>query len=815
VSALGELSGLDILNMGSNELESLPADIFVGLNNLKYLDLSSNRLVMLPLDAFNGLEQLQTLFLNFNRLQTTAPGAFNGLEQLQILYLSSNLLSELEADSFESLSALSTLYLLDNVIVSLEDFAFRGLGALQELRLDKNTLGSLSRSAFAGLENSLEILYLSGNPLNDPQPQADLFADLSKLQVLNLVGTSVDCFQFAPLPNPLSLRCTGGFAIETGVFQVVEAGDEVIPVGGVLISEFGPANAIDRQIATKFRIERSPSSNTPEESMGFIVVPSMGAVVVKGLQFTSADDQAGVAPVGADPVAYELDCTLDNGTNYFNLAVGQILPSFISRFETTDVIRFSNNVLCPMYKLTFPPISSNQDVLQIGQVAFWGTTTPTAASDSDLLVQVVLPVSIIAGLGVLLFGGFVVRRRQQQQEELNDMQTKWLSSTSEASFKESSTVGLLNGYIGEGVQTVRESSEYERVSIAIESRVPKQFLISRRQLTIGKMLGGGSGGIVKQGKIGKSTAVAIKHIHHHMLDFEEGSRSNIQRELEILCSLHHPHCVAFYGFSYDDSWFLLVQELCSGRDLREAMKARPKLLVQNAHTFMVQIASGVEYLHTKNIVHRDIKAENVLLSTLDNFAVCKICDFGLSKLTMEVGQTTMTSGIGTVVYMAPELIEHAGCNVDTETRRVDQFKTDVYSTAILFAEILQPHVAVYKNMGHLSIIRAVVDLKQRPALPTLLPHRASGLITSMWDTNPSLRPDFPEILSQLSSLEIGAKSTGAEEDNTEPFGGPHGAPPPCGGGGSWDDFATQEMPIYPGSFTNSNSAVKASKLGPD
>ena len=102
--------------------------------------------------------------------------------------------------------------------------------------------------------------------------------------------------------------------------------------------------------------------------------------------------------------------------------------------------------------------------------------------------------------------------------------------------------------------------------------------------------------MVKAGKIGNSQSVAIKLVHRRLVSTDGAAW---WRECEILTRVRHPNCVAFYGFSYDDTFFMFIQELCSGGNLKGACSTSPETVEGRAIEFMLQIASGVEYLHNR------------------------------------------------------------------------------------------------------------------------------------------------------------------------------------------------------------------------
>jgi serine/threonine protein kinase len=179
--------------------------------------------------------------------------------------------------------------------------------------------------------------------------------------------------------------------------------------------------------------------------------------------------------------------------------------------------------------------------------------------------------------------------------------------------------------------------------------IPKSLTISLKRLKMGKVIGAGAGGIVYKGTMDKSVPVAIKKINSYFISQDTASWFN---ESEVLCRLRHPNCVAFYGFSFDNSDFMFIQELCYG-NLREPLRVSPDAVRARAAELMLQISAGIAYLHDMNIIHRDIKPENILLSNPDvRVATMKLADFGMSKIstgTAEEPSTMLTGGIGTGV----------------------------------------------------------------------------------------------------------------------------------------------------------------------
>ena len=182
------MTSLETLDLGNNDLTSLPSNLFDGPSNLLFLFLSGNKLESLDADIFDGLTKLWWLYLNINSLASLDPTLFDGLTNLKTLALSDNSLSSLPSGLFDEATALTTLYLHGNSLASLDAGLFDGLTALRTLRLNDNSLASLNAGLFHGL-TALRSLYLNGNNL--ASLNVDIFDGLGDLSTLDLSDNSI------------------------------------------------------------------------------------------------------------------------------------------------------------------------------------------------------------------------------------------------------------------------------------------------------------------------------------------------------------------------------------------------------------------------------------------------------------------------------------------------------------------------------------------------------------------------------------------------------------------------------------------------
>lgn len=175
-----------------------------------------------------------------------------------------------------------------------------------------------------------------------------------------------------------------------------------------------------------------------------------------------------------------------------------------------------------------------------------------------------------------------------------------------------------------------------------------------------EVLGSGQFGIVYGGKHRKSGRdVAIKIIDK--MRFPTKQESQLRNEVAILQSLHHPGVVNLDCMFETPERVFVVMEKLHGDMLEMILSSEKGRLPERITKFLVtQILVALRHLHFKNIVHCDLKPENVLLASSDPFPQVKLCDFGFARIIGE--KSFRRSVVGTPAYLAPEVLRNKGYN---------------------------------------------------------------------------------------------------------------------------------------------------------
>lgn len=148
------------------------------------------------------------------------------------------------------------------------------------------------------------------------------------------------------------------------------------------------------------------------------------------------------------------------------------------------------------------------------------------------------------------------------------------------------------------------------------------------------------------------------------------------------------------------------------------------------------MAAGMVYLHSRSIIHRDLKSLNFLV---DEHFIIKVCDFGASRVKADQAATMTT--IGTPAWTAPEVLQ--GLEY-TE-------KADVYSFGVVLWEVVT-RANPYAGMEPMQICMKVMMDNVRPPMPPDCPPAYRSLIERCWDRDPAVRPSFLVIVDEVDAM---------------------------------------------------------------
>ncbi|KAF7829519.1 serine/threonine-protein kinase STY46-like isoform X3 [Senna tora] len=217
----------------------------------------------------------------------------------------------------------------------------------------------------------------------------------------------------------------------------------------------------------------------------------------------------------------------------------------------------------------------------------------------------------------------------------------------------------------------------------------------------------------------------------------ENMNENIQREFAqevyILSKVCHKNVVKFIGSCTKPPNLCIVTEYMGGGSMYEFIQ-KAVLTLSSLLKVAIDVCEGMQYLHQNDIIHRDLKAANLLM---DDKGVVKVADFGVARMEDESG--IMTAETGTYRWMAPEVIEH----------KPYDHKADVFSFGIALWELLAGKQLPYENLTPLQAAVGVVHKGLRPKIPTHTHPKLVQLLNRCWHQDPSLRPEFSEILEFL------------------------------------------------------------------
>ncbi|MFZ4619950.1 MAG: protein kinase domain-containing protein [Bacteroidota bacterium] len=224
---------------------------------------------------------------------------------------------------------------------------------------------------------------------------------------------------------------------------------------------------------------------------------------------------------------------------------------------------------------------------------------------------------------------------------------------------------------------------------------------------------GGMGKVYKAVDSGTKKIVALKVLNPELLKDPE-NRRRLTAEGHLLASFAHPNIVKVFEIGESNERGFIAMEYLEGGTLKEKLEREKELPLSEVKEKVLQICAGLSEVHSKGIVHRDLKTANVMIGA---DGIARIMDFGLSKSPLVTTMTSLGTVLGTLGYVAPEQVT----SLDVDSR------TDIFSLGVIMYELLTGQLP-FKGENEIALIHSIFNTT--PPTPSSL---RIG-ITAEWDS---------------------------------------------------------------------------------
>ncbi|GLD99053.1 hypothetical protein PINS_up007771 [Pythium insidiosum] len=308
------------------------------------------------------------------------------------------------------------------------------------------------------------------------------------------------------------------------------------------------------------------------------------------------------------------------------------------------------------------------------------------------------------------------------------------------------------------IDTLTGSSQFAGVSLWDEELLLDRF-IPASTITNVRLLGGGACGVVYLVRLNDRQLAASKRLATHHVN-DPAAQQQLIDEIKLNASLQHPNIVALIGASWTTRANLqAVFEYLSGGDLLSYLESNrtPERMVWTRAKLQLamDVAYALAYIHSllpSPVVHRDLKSRNILLSSTSSSTseiTAKLCDFGVSRT--QSSQQSMTTGVGTSRWLAPEVILGGGAY---------DAACDVYSFGVVLTELDTHEVPFHDVRGpegtmlpDVAVLRMVAQEGLRPGVSAACPEALATLARECMAQDASQRPTASELCKRLTAIQ--------------------------------------------------------------
>lgn len=266
--------------------------------------------------------------------------------------------------------------------------------------------------------------------------------------------------------------------------------------------------------------------------------------------------------------------------------------------------------------------------------------------------------------------------------------------------------------------------------MAIDFLLKENDIIGRYKVL--KVLGSGAMGVVYQAidpVIDRVVAIKTVHFQINQSDLAE-YEARFAQEIKAAGKLNHPQIVTIYDVGKTEHFAYMAMEFIEGEELKALVAPDKPLPVAIATSIAAQVADGLAFAHSREIIHRDVKPSNIMVAETDEGLVAKIMDFGIARMPASSVKTLTGMILGSPRYMSPEQV------IGTDLTAA----TDVFSLGVVLYEMLTGHCP-FEGPNISAIMYATVNTAPPPpsAHNAKVPEKLDGLVLQALAKEPSSR----------------------------------------------------------------------------
>jgi beta-lactam-binding protein with PASTA domain/predicted Ser/Thr protein kinase len=238
--------------------------------------------------------------------------------------------------------------------------------------------------------------------------------------------------------------------------------------------------------------------------------------------------------------------------------------------------------------------------------------------------------------------------------------------------------------------------------------------------------------------------VAVKVLHSQFAT-DPAFIQRFRHEAQAAANLNHPNIVSIYDWGNEGDLYYIVMEYVEGRNLKEILTADGRILPERAAEIAAEICAALQFAHRQNLVHRDIKPHNIVIT---NMGQVKVMDFGIARAGAGEGITQTGMVMGTPQYISPEQAQ--GLAVDG--------RSDIYSLGVVLYEMLvgkvpfddpNPVTVAYKQVKEDPIPPSVIDPEISPTLESIVMKAMAKNPANRYQTAQEMKADLLRFLEGM------------------------------------------------------------------